>query len=198
MNEDIDHRLELWMRDVRVSDERVRDLMTIDLPPRRRRLAGWLRVAPAVATAVVAILLVSVALTRLAPGPTGAPRPPDPAAFAGDPRMDRCGATGLGQAIAVFEISHAAEYQIHLPAMGRSPELERPDPALVVIYAGRAPLGGADGAGGASPQPGSTSVANPGPNAHDVCILVGDDPATAEVNVYAAVDTTGLRVDAAP
>ena len=197
MNDDIDQRLERWMRDVRVSDERVRYLVSIDLPPRRRLSGGWRRFAPAVATAVVAILVVSVGMTRLQAGSAGAPRPPDPAAFAGDPRMDRCGAAGLGQAIAVFEIAHAADYQVHLPAMGRSPELERPDPALVVIYAGRAPLGGVDG-GGASPQAGPTAVVSAGPNEHDVCILVGSDPATAEVDIYPAVDTTGLRVEAGP
>lgn len=197
MTDDLEARLELWMRDVPVSDERLRQLSTIDLPPRRRPLGARLRYLTTVAAAGLLVLIASFGLARLPIGAGDAPRPPDPASFAGDPRMDRCGASRPGQALAAFEMAHASDYQIHLPAMGRSPELERAEPAFVVVFAGRAPFGGVSG--GAAPQPGATlGPRTPAPNEHDVCVLVGDDPNNAELNVYTDVDTTGLRADTAP
>ena len=105
-------------------------------------------------------------------GPGGLPVPPDPAAFAGDPRLAACFAAA-GEVQAAFEMRHARDYQRHLPRMLRSPELEVDDPGFVVVFAGDVPLVGVSRLSG----PGKV-----------VCILVGDTP-----NLYDDVDISGLR-----
>ncbi len=136
---------------------------------------------PALA-AVVVLMLVGVGAFLATRGGFvgGDPVPPDPAAFAGDPRMDACFA-GAGSVEFAFEMRHAREYSRHLPAMGRSPELEVDDPAFALIFAPgepRVPIGGAPGASPEPTQPGHRAV----------CVLVGDSP-----NLYTDVDITGFR-----
>lgn len=138
------------------------------LPTRRPRVA-----IPALA-AVVAIALISlvgVVALGLPGGRGGQAVPPDPAAFAGDPRMDACFA-GAGEVEAAFEMRQARDYRRHLPRMLRAPELEVDDPGFVVVFAGDVSLGGV------GPRPATGKY---------VCILVADTP-----NVYEGVDTDGM------
>jgi hypothetical protein len=117
-------------------------------------------------------------LTALLPGPglIG-----DPARYADDPRFARC-AGPQAEVLGAFEMQHARDYRLHVPAMGRSPELEVDDPAFVVIYRGRNPLS----------RPGVWPDPLSDPARRDVCVLVGADVAAATLNVYPGVDITGL------
>lgn len=133
----------------------------------RRRARPWI---PA-AAAVLVIALVGLVAFRPLGGIGGLPLPPDPAAFAGDPRLDACFA-GAGEVEAAFEMPHARDYQRHLPRMLRSPELEVDEPGFVVVFAGDVR------AGAVGPRPESGKY---------VCVLVGDTP-----NLYSGVDVTGL------
>ncbi len=136
----------------------------------RRRAHRWL---PAAAVGAIALIgLAGIIALRPSTGLGGPPLPPDPAAFAGDPRMTACYA-GAGEVEAAFEMRHARDYQRHLPGMLRSPELEVDDPAFVVIFVGEVSL----------PRIGPASG-----DGQIVCVLVGDTP-----NVYVGVDTTGLQ-----
>jgi hypothetical protein len=139
------------------------------LPTRRTR--PWMRAAAAVA-AIALVGLGAFIAFRPSDGPGGPPVPPDPAAFAGDPRMDACFA-GAGDVEAAFEMRHARDYQRHLPGMLRSPELEVDDPGFVVVLAGDVGVGGN---GGPRPETGKS-----------VCVLVGATP-----NLYTGVDVAGL------
>ena len=98
MNDDFDDRARRWLQDQAEPDPTALRAVVarIDmLPPRRRdRLPGrWLAVA-----AVFVVLLASLptilggnAGPRLRITPGASLTPPDPAAFAGDPRLALCG-----------------------------------------------------------------------------------------------------------
>lgn len=123
-------------------------------------------------------------MTAFLPQPSGTP-------IAADllPWVERCGGQDAG-ILAVFTMAHARDYQRHLPAMLLSPELDVDDPATVVVYNATNPFPPTGGA----PAAGAT-VAPREPLAeghHDLCVLVGSDPATATLNVYDDVDTTGM------
>ena len=139
------------------------------------------RFHPALVAAVVVMVVgVGAFLATRGEFVGGGPVPPDPAAFAGDPRMDACFAAA-GSVEFAFEMRHARDYQRHLPAMGRSPELEVDDQAFALIFAPGDLRVGAGGAPGASPEP-----TQPGHRA--VCVLVEDSP-----NLYTDVDITGFQ-----
>lgn len=199
MTTDFEAKLDAWMQAVPVSASALENLRAVDLPVRARW--SWLpnlaRLAAA-ATAVVVVCVLALSLPALVRPPTGAV-PPDPAAFAGDPRLSRCVAGGPAP-LAAFEMTHASDYRVHLPAMGLSPELDVPDPAFVVVLGAGAQLGigGAPGAGGGWHPSDSPSSETPGPNVHDLCVLVGADAGTADRIVYANVDTTGMRALLSP
>jgi hypothetical protein len=199
MTSDLEAELEAWMQAVPVSVHALDDLRAVDLPVRARW--AWLpqltRLAAA-ATAVVAVAVLALSWSTAVRPPAGAV-PPDPAAFAGDPRLSRCVAGGPAP-LAAFEMAHASDYRLHLPAMGLSPELDRADPAFVVVLApGGTPVGGgAPGVGGGWHPSDSPSTQTPGPNVHDLCVLVGADASTADRTIYANVDTTGLRALLSP
>jgi hypothetical protein len=81
--------------------------------------------------------------------------------------------------------------------MGTSPELERPDPAFVVILVTGAQRPGGGGGGGGPAAPGGSVGRNstdlpPGSEPHDVCVLVGADPSATEQIFYTDVDISGL------
>lgn len=66
-------------------------------------------------------------------GGVARPAPPDPAAFAGDPRLALC-ASGMTDVAQVFEMTHARWFPLYFPGWwGGAEELEVDDPALVVI-----------------------------------------------------------------
>jgi hypothetical protein len=91
-------------------------------------------------------------------------------------------------------MAHARDYRLHLPAMGLSPELDVDASALVVVYRGIQPfaMAGAPAAEGQTPMPPRSSVA---PGRRDLCVLIGDDAATAGPTIYTDVDITGLSVN---
>lgn len=172
MNDDLEPRLRALLAERgRPDATAVTGLLGgLDALPARR--AGHRR---RIAAAVVVIAMIGVggALTLRAPAGSGEPAtPPNPAAFEGDPRMAAC-FSEAGQVEAAFEMRHARDYQRHLPAMPRSPELEVDDPGFVVIFTGDVQIGGA---GGPAPTTGKY-----------VCVLVGATP-----NLYSGVDVMGL------
>ena len=143
-----------------------------------RRSAGPL----AVAAAVVALIGLAVVAT-LPRGTSGAaPRPPDPAAFAGDPRLAACETTP-DRTLAVFELAHVRDYARQLPraypldGLAADPE----SPALVVVFA--AP-GSPDRAGSPAPS-----------GSHDVCLVTPGARGTWETTRIVGVDTSGLLPD---
>jgi hypothetical protein len=191
MSDDFDSRAGEWLRERAVPDPASLEVVrtSIDgLPARRRRPGrGWL-FAAAAAVAVIAIGLSAVLVLPQSSGgaPGVPPVPPDPGAFAGDPRLAACfGAAGPVEF--AFEMPRARDYQRHFPAMLLSPELDVDEPAFVVVFAI-----GAELHVGLSGPPGATGAATPsaGPNERSVCILVGDTP-----NLYSNVDISGMRVD---
>ena len=203
MSDDFEDLLKRWLRDRGTTDRSTLQALAGNvaaLPPRRRRQPSQLAAAAAL---IVALGLAAFALAprfgsgtgEASPG-TGdvSPVPPDPAAFAGDPRLARCGAT-VETAMDAFEMIRARDYRLHLPEMLLAPELDVDGPAFVVVYRGMSPfprLGGA-------PPPGQTwQPRSLEPGRHDVCVLVGADAASAEMTVYSDVDTSGLTVAVAP
>jgi len=194
MSDDFEDLVKRWMRDRAATDRSTLAALAgnvATLPPRRRRQASQLAAAAAV------VLALGLAAFALAPrigsvsSPAVGPVPPDPAAFAGDPRLARCGAS-VDTAIDAFEMGRARAYRLYMPAMLLSPELDVEDPAFVVVYGAMQPFGvaGAPQADGRTLEPRSLT-----PGHHDVCVLVGADPATAEMNIYSDVDTTGLTLN---
>lgn len=197
MNGDLERMLDDWMQGLPVPDDSLAALRSVELPARSRRRARAPLWSSAAATAAVAAAVVVVLWSISVWRTPVAAAPPDPRAFADDPRLARCVNRGPDP-LAAFEMAHAADYRRHLPAMGFSPELERPDPAFVVVLAD----GTTWGVGGTRAN-GSDDLASPpaetrGPNDHDLCVLVGADAATAEQFVYGNVDTSGLSAELLP
>jgi hypothetical protein len=131
------------------------------------------------AAAIGILLAVGAVLVgpRLGPSLGAKPEPPDPAAFAGDPRVSAC-MGDAGSVEFVFVMPQARDYQRHLPAMLRSPELEVDDPGFVVIFA----EGVVPAVGGVDPSDDESG--------RYVCISVDGQP-----SLYSNVDITGMRVD---
>lgn len=191
MNDEFDSRAGEWLRERALPDPMSLEVVrtSIDgLPARQRRPGrGWLFAAAAV-VAVIAIGLSAVLVPSQPAGgaPGGPPVQPDPAAFAGDPRLAACfGAAGPVEF--AFEMPRARDYQRHFPAMLLAPELDVDDPGFVVVFAS-----GAELLVGLSGPPGATGEATPsaGPNERSVCVLVGDTR-----NLYSNVDISGMQVD---
>ena len=78
----------------------------------------------------------------------------------------------------VFVMPRARDYQRHLPAMLRSPELEVDDPGFVVVFAE-----------GVVPAVGGVGTSDDDSGRY-VCISVDGQP-----NLYSNVDITGMQVD---
>ncbi len=112
-------------------------------------------------------------LLAFLPGPSATPIAADLA-----PWVDRCGGAGAG-IFSVIRLEHARDYHVALPLMGLSPELDVDTPAVVVVYDGRQPFA-LSGAAGATPEPLA-------PGEHDLCVLVGVEAQSAEMNVYGNV-----------
>ena len=170
---------ELLERRARVSPEDLEPLRrTIaTLPPRRRSRRGLLAAAAGI---VLLLGFGGLLVARLPLGTSGAaPGPPDPAAFAGDPRLGECGVSSA-DAIAIFELAHVRDYPRQLPAAYELKGLDAdPEaPALVVVIDGP---GSPDRMGSPAPE-----------GSHDLCLVIGADVATWTVTRVAGVDTSGL------
>jgi hypothetical protein len=133
------------------------------------------------AAAAIGVLVLGGALVvgrlSLSSAGTAGPRV-GPAAFAGDPRVAACEAT-TGPAAQVFEMTHAEWFPLYFPGWWKgAPELEVPDPALVVIGAPfmGGILGGAPGSDPSSPAPTH-------PPSYLMCIAVGP-PEAAVLHQY--------------
>jgi hypothetical protein len=186
MSDDFEPRVQRWLRERGEVDPATVEAIAgrvAALPPRHtgpRR--GWLMTA---AAAVLVVVALSVGILVLPPVHSGGPpAPPDPAAFAGDPRLASCFG-GAGEVQYAFEMTHARDYQRYLPNMLLAPELDVDDPGFVVVFgSGVTPNVGLLGAPGASRGPQTA----PPPSHRYVCIVVGDTP-----NLYSDVDIDGLR-----
>ncbi len=192
MTDSLDLRLEAWMRE-QGAFTAVDAAVVVDglaLRPRARRLRfGRSTVAGVgLAFALVAVAGLGVAFLSRGDGPVGRPMPPDPRAFAGDARFARCGVRDERTALYAFELAHASDFPVAFPSAGRAPELERPDPAFVLVL----PPDGVNGQGGGAWVPGSPSPAVEG--GQRVCVVVGAG-ADAEVNLYSDVDLGGFDPD---
>lgn len=148
------------------------------LPARRRRRPSFGLLAAA--AGITVMLSVGVLLAGAPFGSSGAgPKPPNPAAFAGDPRLAVCNAKAT-DAEAIFELRHLADYAEQLPnaypliGLAADPAA----PALVIVFKGPG-----------TPEEGG---ATPGPSSHDLCLVVGADQASWQHVGVANVDTTGL------
>jgi hypothetical protein len=191
MSDDFEDLLKRWLRD-RAGNDRsaIRALAgnVAALPPRRRR--GLSPLASAAAILVALALGAFILAPRFGSvGGSAGGTPTNGEAATWNLELARCDAS-LATALAVFPMEHARDYRLHLPAMLLSPELEVDDPAFVVVYGEMHPFG----VGGAPPPPGQTRAPRSlDPGHHDLCVLVGADAATAELNIYGNVDTTGMR-----
>jgi hypothetical protein len=126
-------------------------------------------------------IAVAAGLALLIWSPSVGGRPPgDPAGVAADARLARCGGA-IDDVEFAFAIPHARDYQAYLPAMERASELDEDASALIVVYRGAFPLGGA----AATPPPADTTLRN-------LCIYVGQ-AGQGTLNYYGAVSVAGLR-----
>lgn len=175
MTDELERQLELWMRERVASPSEIDRLLAIPLPARVGGIERGLRLLAPIGALVAVIVLAVFGLSRLGAAHGVAAQPSGPTPFAIDPRITRCGTPAGASVMTTFEMAHGADYQAHLPAMGKSPELDVPDPAFVVIY--DQPATGT----------GSSDLIR------SVCVLLGNDPATAQINLYSDVDITGMR-----
>jgi hypothetical protein len=184
MSDAFERRVEEWMAEISQSDGQLERLRAVDLPPRR---ASWRRLAALTSAAATLAAAIAIAVVLVARPPAGTGVTPSGQAVVAtpDPRSARCGA-GDGGALMSFPMAHAADYHAHLPAMLLAPSLNRIDPAYVVVLSGP-PLGlGRNSATGTLETPMNRGQMG------TVCVVVGLDPATAEVNIYENVDLSGI------
>ncbi|MBA3851620.1 MAG: hypothetical protein H0X59_04545 [Chloroflexi bacterium] len=203
MSERFDEELRDWLTEAgRVDTDRVQRLASaIDGLPARRRPgpSGWLRVSSLVlALGIVSVLVALVAVPYIGrPGTSSSPTPQAstaPVTWLGDPRYERCGGGTGENVLQAFPMAQASDYRRHLPQMGLSPELDVSAPAFVVIFREGHPfpvVGGPprDGEGESLM---SVAPSSGQPRRHDLCVLVGSEPETAELHVYGEVDVSGL------
>ncbi len=147
------------------------------LPRRRPHQRGLLAAAAGI---LLVLSMGGLLATRIPLGTSGAaPQPPDPAAFAGDPRLALCGVTPDG-ADAIFEMAHLRDYPLYLPAAYPLKDLQAdPEaPTLVIVLRGQSSM--------------TRLTGTPVPGTQDLCLVVGSDPATWQQVAVAGVDTSGL------
>ena len=162
-----------------VRDEDIRPLRGYikALPPRKMRRGG--AVLAAAAGIVVMLGIGGLLVANLPVGSGGAaPEPPDPAAFAFDPRLAVCNTTSA-DATAIFELEHVRDYPLHLPAAYTLIGLQAdPEAPALVVRAG--------------PPSGDREGNSPGAGNHDLCMVVGADKTSWQKVDIVDVDTTGL------
>jgi hypothetical protein len=175
-----DTALEASLRDVladrgRTTNGDVRAILDAVPSLPERRVGGRRSLLAAAAAVGVLVLGGALVLGRVSLPSVGTASPGvGPAAFAGDPRLAACEAT-TGPAAQVFEMTHAEWFPLYFPGWWKgAPELEVPDPALVVIGP---PYQGA--LLGAPPRSGDPSPAPTRPPSFLMCIAVGPPEAAA-------------------
>lgn len=132
---DLDDALHGWLdQRGRTTDEEL-GLVRARMATLPDRKVGRRRSILAAAASIALLLGVAGLVVGRAPliGEVGRPAPPDPAAFAGDPRLAAC-AAGMTDVAQVFEMTHARWFPMYFAGWwAGAEELEVEDPALVVI-----------------------------------------------------------------
>jgi hypothetical protein len=123
------------------------------------------------------IAFVAIALCVLALAGLGARQ-----TTARDPNLLACGVTSSADVAAAFSMQRASDFRTHLPHALGGPELDRSDPAFVVVFAGPRTIGG----GGAPAADGQVGAARVYQNV--VCVVIGGEPI-----FYSDVDTSDLK-----
>ena len=106
----------------------------------------------------------------------------DPANYPVPKRLAACGGI-TGQVQYVFEARSIDDFPRYFPAAAPLGLVTPDEPATIVVYRGTNPT--------ARDGPARPSL---GPNEHDLCILLGRDPGTAQPVFMNAVDLTGFHV----
>lgn len=183
---------DLLERRAEVRDEEVDALRSFvgALPARRRRRLPVLGVLAAAAGVLVVIggYGLVVALGPLGRSPGAAPQAPDPAAFAGDPRLGVCNTT-VDDALAIVELQHVRDYPAQLPKAYPLTGLQADPnaPALVIVRKGPG-----------TPQRAGETPASAAAGSHDLCLVIGADAAHWQPVAVVDVDTTGLLATLPP
>ena len=161
----------------------------IDTLPRRRPDPFGRRLLAAAAVVLLVVTASAALVAReqevgFSTTPSAPPQPPDPAAFAGDPRLALCGPQPTPP-IAIFEMAHMSDYPRHFPKLVRAQGPGRGHERACACRHQWRPAGRWPTAGGSAP------VETLEPGHHDLCIVVGADaPSWAQIAVI-DVDTTG-------
>jgi len=122
------------------------------------------------------------------PSDARSPALPDPSEFVGNPWFERCG--GLATALSAFEVPRARDIWLYLPGLLGAPELERDDPAFVLVYQGSYPgivLG--------APREAGTTTPTLAPGHHDVCVIVGPITGAGTFTIYGDVSLEDFDPD---
>ena len=121
--------------------------------------------------------------------PVGTPFPDELAPWA-----ERCGGADA-RIIGVYPFDHGADVPATLALDPSPPELDTDEPGAVIVYADSHPFPplGTPPADGATVGPRDPLA----PDHHDVCVLVGADPATATLTIREDVGVS-IGLDAAP
>lgn len=210
MSDDFEDLLKRWLRDRAGSDRSALQALAGNvavLPPRRPS-----RRTPLAVAASILIIIGVIALGAPRPGHVGSeadgsqatspsplPTPsaatasaaspsaglPDPAAFVGNPWFESCG--GLSYALTAFEVPRARDLPLFLPAMLKAPEIERDEPAFVLVFKGAYP-------GVTSRRVWSDPSADPtlAPNHYDMCVIVGPISGAGSRGIYGGVSFDGF------
>lgn len=216
MSDPLEDELVDWLRTRATPDSSaMADAMAaIDrLPDRRRRRSGWVLPAASIALGIIGLALLIPSIGGPSPLSSGSSPPdprrdlqtpnrsdlvpptpaasdgvalPDPSPFRDDPRALTCQDQAV--AISAFEVAHARDMRLYLPAFsGWEPELLTDEPALVLIMGPDYP---------AHPYPGPSGVGPPppsGPTDRHLCIVVGSEPPFA--TGYRYVSIVGFDAD---
>jgi hypothetical protein len=215
MSDDFEALLRRWLRDRAGNDRSALRALAGNvavLPPRRPSRRKPLAVAASVIVVLGLIAFVVPRNSNVASDPEGSPPPtptaisdaspsagatnaatsatglPDPTRFVGNPWFESCG--GLTHALTAFVVPRARDLPLYLPALLRAPEVERDDPAFVLVYKGKYP----GVVMRAPPPPGQTWPPEPtlAPNHHDMCVIVGPVTGAGSRGVYGDVSLEGF------
>jgi hypothetical protein len=103
----------------------------------------------------------------------------DPANYPVPSRLAACGGV-TDQVQYVFEARSALDYERYFPAAHAVPEMNVDEPATIVVYRGV--------------RPDKRGLQSYPPNEHDLCVLLGPEPGTAQPVFISGVDLTGFHI----